>query len=117
MRVCRVGLEGRTTAQIHTRAAGETTVLDSNRRGEGWSSSPRHYSGTALLTKLLTGGCGSKAKRSFTYQGPSSHSTCPTAGKAVDTLSIRKFIQMCRRPGCREVSSNYSEMASRKHRP
>lgn len=47
-------------------------MLDSDRRDEGWSSSPRHYSCTALLTKLQTDGCGSKAKLSFTHQGPSS---------------------------------------------
>lgn len=92
-------------------------MLDSSRKNEGWSSSPRHYSYAAPLMQNRTEGCGSQAKLSFTHQGPSSHSTCPTAGWAVDTLSIIRLIQVCRRPGHPEVSSICSEMASgRKHR-
>lgn len=72
---------------------------------------------TAVLTKLSTEGCGSKAQLSFTHQGPRSPSTWPTAAKAADTLSIRRFMQVCRRPGCPDMSSTYSEIASGKQTP
>lgn len=91
-------------------------MLDPTRRDEGWSSRPRLYSCTALLTKLPPDGEDQRQSCLSPTRDPA-HSTRPTAGKAMDILSIRRFIQMCGRPGCTEVIKPYSEITLGKHRP